>query len=113
MNYKHAISFFTTIIVILFLVPLISSAGKFTDCKKCHKDMVAKKVVHPAVKMGCVTCHAQAHRKGAEFPNYLFAEGADVCWACHDKAMFTKKVVHPPVAAGMCTTCHDPNRRAY
>ncbi|HEC98584.1 MAG TPA: hypothetical protein ENI58_10630 [Nitrospirae bacterium] len=109
MNYKHAISLFTTIIVIIFLVPLISSAEKYTDCKKCHKDEVAKKVVHPAVKMGCTTCHVQAHQKGAEFPKYLFAEGVDVCWACHDKAMFTKKVVHPPVAKGECLVCHNPH----
>ncbi len=36
----------------------------------------------------------------------------ELCFQCHDKGMFTKKTVHPPVAAGMCTSCHNPHSTA-
>ena len=33
----------------------------------------------------------------------------EICFMCHDQAAFSKKTVHPPVAAMMCTSCHNPH----
>lgn len=33
----------------------------------------------------------------------------DLCFMCHDKAKFSKKNIHPPVAGGDCLTCHNPH----
>jgi predicted CXXCH cytochrome family protein len=39
----------------------------------------------------------------------LMSDPPDLCFNCHDKAIFEKKNVHPPVAGGMCLTCHSPH----
>jgi len=35
--------------------------------------------------------------------------GEDVCFQCHERAAFQKKVVHRPVAEGKCGGCHNPH----
>lgn len=100
------------IIACVFLLVLLSSpellsAQEFPDCHQCHTDKDTKKNVHPAVSMGCVTCHVKPHLGDSKFPKFLSAEGADLCWGCHDKTSFEKKVIHSPVASGGCTMCHD------
>jgi len=77
------------------------------DCKKCHKSMANKKFVHAAIQMGCESCHTQPHQKNTPFPKGLSAATPDLCYNCHDKAKFTKKNIHAPVAGGMCSGCHD------
>ncbi len=110
MRYRYAISLLVVLMAAVLLAPSGSRAEKkFPDCKKCHKYKASKEVVHPAVNLGCVACHVDAHRREAKFPKFLFAEGVDLCWGCHDKSMFTKKVVHPPVARGECLLCHNPH----
>ncbi|HEX8948645.1 MAG TPA: cytochrome c3 family protein [Dissulfurispiraceae bacterium] len=93
----------------MFLLPATASSIQFPDCLQCHihKNKAAKKYVHPAYKQGCYSCHTEAHQTGSKLRKFLFAQGVDLCWGCHDKAMFTKKVKHPPVAKGMCLSCHD------
>jgi predicted CXXCH cytochrome family protein len=90
----------------------IASSQQFPDCMRCHKDKAAGKYVHP---VSCVSCHATAHQTGmkAKFPRYLFAQGVDLCWSCHDKTKFLGKVSHPPVARGECLSCHDVHTTDY
>jgi predicted CXXCH cytochrome family protein len=77
-------------------------------CLQCHKSKKAGKVVHSAVEMGCATCHNEPHRN--EKPELdLTASVPDLCFQCHDAGMFQKKSVHSAVAAGMCTSCHNPH----
>src|SRR4030042_4653186 len=90
----------------VFLIPVASFSYDFPDCLKCHKDKVAGKYDHPTE---CVKCHTYAHITGKkkDFPNYLFAQGVEFCWGCHDKTKFSNKVEHPPVAKGECLSCHN------
>ncbi|MGE5807630.1 MAG: cytochrome c3 family protein [Nitrospirota bacterium] len=76
-------------------------------CYGCHdKAMFSKKNVHPAIGMGCTSCH---NPHSSENDKLLKATPPKLCFTCHDEAGFTKKTVHPPVAAGECLTCHTPH----
>jgi predicted CXXCH cytochrome family protein len=108
-------SFYLSLIFTVCTVLLNSGASysqQFPDCMKCHKDKAAGKYVHP---VSCVSCHTQAHRTGMKekFPRYLFAQGVDLCWGCHDKTKFLGKVGHTPVARGECLSCHDVHTADY
>lgn len=105
------------IYIISVLIPLLFVLSFFSTslaaeksmpvCKSCHKSITPGKVVHPAVDMGCNSCHTQPHDKKAKIPKGLSAESPELCFQCHDKTKFTKKTVHPPVAGGMCNSCHN------
>ncbi|TAL23281.1 MAG: hypothetical protein EPN94_09670 [Nitrospirae bacterium] len=97
------------IIVVLSAFSFYGTAHAQLDCKKCHKHMTTKKFVHTALQMGCEACHTEPHQKNSKFPKGLSAAAPDLCYGCHDKAKFTKKNIHPPVAGGMCSGCHDPH----
>jgi predicted CXXCH cytochrome family protein len=64
--------------------------------------------------MGCLTCHAaidastMPHKKTNTIARGLTAEQPDLCYGCHDAAMFSKKTVHAAVGMG-CTGCHNPH----
>ena len=83
-------------------------------CIDCHKKVIAKRVIHPAIgqfarmEQGCSSCHMEPHakKKGALS---LAAAVPDLCYMCHDKANFAKEHIHPPVAGGDCLTCHNPH----
>lgn len=76
-------------------------------CYGCHdKKMFAKKTVHAALEMGCLSCHNPHASKNAKL---LIAEVPALCLTCHDKAEFSKKNVHAPVAKGLCLKCHSPH----
>lgn len=76
-------------------------------CYGCHDQSIfAKKDVHPAVGMGCTSCHDPHSSKNTKL---LKSKPPNLCFTCHDKAGFTKKTVHPPVASGKCLTCHTPH----
>jgi predicted CXXCH cytochrome family protein len=96
--------FFVAISVLL--IPGKSFSQQFPDCMRCHKIKAAGKYVHP---VSCVKCHTYAHITGTKekFPKYLFAGGVELCWGCHNKSKFSKKVGHPPVAKGECLSCHN------
>jgi len=97
------------------LVPLAAASDKEIDCLKCHAKLKSGKVVHQALDMGCPTCHTGIdartvpHKKTNKIARGLSGEQPDLCYGCHDKAMFSKKTVHPPVAGGMCLSCHSPH----
>jgi len=85
------------------------------DCAQCHADLTKKNVVHAAVQNGCKSCHDQLdatsvpHRSNGKAPKGLSTEVPALCGSCHEKRLFEGKLVHAPVAAGMCTACHDPH----
>jgi predicted CXXCH cytochrome family protein len=100
---------------LLFVVIIPSAAfSAEVDCLPCHKKLVQEKNVHPAVPMGCPTCHTgidaskAPHKKKNTIARGLSADQPDLCYGCHDKALFTKKNVHAAVAMG-CTGCHNPH----
>ncbi len=100
--------------VVLIGITAINSAGSEVDCLTCHADLSKEKVVHPALQMGCPTCHTGIdasevpHKKTNAISKGLSSEQPDLCYGCHDKAMFTKKTVHAAIGMG-CTGCHNPH----
>jgi predicted CXXCH cytochrome family protein len=83
------------------------------DCLQCHKDLTEGKVVHPAVQMGCGSCHSGVNASVVphKFTGKLGLSAGPpaLCFQCHDKGAFTKKIIHAPVEAGMCLSCHTPH----
>jgi predicted CXXCH cytochrome family protein len=96
------------------LVPVAAASDKEIDCLKCHAKLKSEKVVHPALDMGCPACHTGIdartvpHKKTNKIARGLSAAQPGLCYGCHDKAMFSKKNVHPAVGKG-CTSCHNPH----
>ena len=95
-----------------------SLAGAEDDClTACHDhDSISKgAVVHPAIQLGCQACHigidasVKPHRITNNVEKGLASEPPDLCFNCHDKAEFTRKNVHDPVAKGKCLSCHNPH----
>lgn len=93
-----------------------------TDCIACHADKAKGKVVHPAVQMGCTTCHAVLNRKGVSYVEMQHGGAPTLCFECHqDKKAMPHMAAHPltfdfPPQPGMlgpryvaCTACHDPH----
>ncbi|TAN39536.1 MAG: hypothetical protein EPN25_11120 [Nitrospirae bacterium] len=106
---------FTAIMVCsaFFALPLAAGAAPAEDkplpvCYRCHKKQMDGKNVHPVVKTkGCIACHTNPHSAKHKATKFLPATGTELCFLCHDKAKFTKKIQHPPVAAGDCQSCHE------
>lgn len=84
------------------------------DCLKCHGNLAEEKIQHPAIAMGCPTCHTDIdastvpHKKTGKIDKGLSAEQPELCYGCHDKSLFSKKTVHAAVGMG-CTGCHNPH----
>lgn len=82
---------------------------------RCHRSKAREDFVHGPVRSDdCIACH---NPTGLEHPKKpgafrLAAEGANLCYLCHDR-MADGKVVHPPVAAGSCLDCHDVHQSPY
>lgn len=77
---------------------------------KCHATLLQGTTVHPVAE-SCEGCHqsvATPHPQKGKQTFSLMQEPPDLCYTCHEQ-FGTKKVVHPPAASGMCTTCHNPH----
>ena len=91
-----------------------SAAAAEINCRSCHGKLGKEKFQHAALGMGCLTCHsaidasAMPHKKTNTIARGLTAEQPDLCYGCHDAAMFGKKTVHAAVGMG-CTGCHNPH----
>ncbi len=102
-------------LVISTQVPLAAASDKEIDCLKCHAKLKGGKVVHPALDRGCLTCHTGIdartvpHKITNKIARGLSSEQPDLCYGCHDKAVFSKKTVHAAVAGGKCPRCHTPH----
>lgn len=55
----------------------------------------------------CIACHEMPEEGKHRFQ--LMAEGAELCFSCHDEDSFAGKTVHGPVAKGECIKCHNPH----
>jgi predicted CXXCH cytochrome family protein len=80
-------------------------------CLECHEDKTKGKVVHPAVAMGCQTCHF-VRQNGDETRIVLKnSRPATLCISCHDDKNAVKMTgrVHSP-AVSDCLKCHDPHQ---
>ncbi len=90
-----------------------SVSAQKIDCLECHKDLTEGKVVHPAVQMGCERCHtgvdASAIPHKFTGAKGLKTDPPELCYQCHSKDDFAKKIQHAPVAAGTCLSCHVPH----
>jgi len=101
---------------LFFLSSYASSAE--VDCLQCHEDLTKGKSVHAAVSMGCTSCHTAVdardvpHKMTTKIPKGLSAEQPDLCYGCHDKSLFDKKIVHAAIGMG-CTGCHNPHASKY
>ena len=61
----------------------------------------------PFQEKACDTCHS------AGYGNRLIEEPPDLCYSCHEDNRDKWAFLHGPVAAGLCTTCHNPHSSAY
>lgn len=107
-RYLFTILFLLTVIWIAPVAGASQAAAAGLPCLECHKSKNSGKVVHPAIEMGCSSCHGTPHKK--EKPELsLSAEVPELCFQCHDDSGFRKRSVHTAVAAGMCISCHNPH----
>ncbi len=86
------------------------------NCAECHATLVAARYVHgPAANGACLDCHEVVPKEPGKAAVTLRAEGVDGCVSCHDDitSRLGERHVHAPVAAGECTTCHDPHSAPY
>ena len=88
------------------------------DCLMCHEPLSKGKVVHPAIQMGCPTCHTAIdaskipHKTTNKIAKGLSSKQPDLCFNCHDKTKFQKKTVHAAIEMVGCTGCHNPHSSA-
>lgn len=98
--------------IIILSVPPVSADAP--DCAACHEQQTSGKTVHPAVSMGCQSCHSAVdaaevpHAFTNRNPKGLAARIKDICFTCHDRKLFTGTTVHAALMLG-CTSCHDPH----
>ena len=104
-------------ILLLAVMTLLGGSAALAgeqDCASCHENLATGKNVHPAVHMGCASCHSAVdaadvpHKITNRNPKGLAAKMKDLCFGCHEKKNFQKTTVHGALMLG-CTSCHDPH----
>ena len=80
-----------------------------TNCLECHADHATGDHVHPAVKLGCTSCHTIENREDA---SYIVVKQSKtiICFECHGPEVFSYS--HFPYASGDCLRCHNPHAAA-
>ena len=87
-------------------------------CLSCHKigvNVPEKGSRHPALDLGCETCHI-THKTGeagkAEFDFHLTKASPALCIDCHDPRDASLQKVHEdqPFGTADCLQCHDPHQ---
>jgi len=84
------------------------------QCVECHDDKTKGKDIHPAVDMGCLTCHLIRNTPDTTRVNLRTARIATLCFQCHADKQPTagnSRQIHAP-AAQDCLKCHDPHTSA-
>jgi predicted CXXCH cytochrome family protein len=109
-------SFALRVMVVWLLGPCLCYAGSHptrvdqnSACLECHADLATGDHVHPAVKLGCASCHSIENREDASYVVLKQAK-AMVCLECHPPVTFLSP--HFPYASGMCLRCHNPHLSA-
>ena len=97
------------------------SGGKGENlCLQCHNigvNVPAKGSRHPALDMGCDTCHVM-HKTGdsqqPEFKDHLTKATPALCLDCHDAKDPALEAAHKgqPFEKADCVTCHNPHESA-
>ena len=100
------------LVVLLIVVRLAPVSADDKACLGCHPTMQAllsKADAHPAMAMGCGTCHVDHTQFAAAMPraHHLKATIANLCVTCHAEVV-KKEYVHEPVKKD-CTLCHNPH----
>lgn len=100
----------------LLFSPLLCYAGvhpgpldEHSNCVECHADYASGDHVHPAVSLGCNSCHVVERRDAVTYVE-LKAAGSLVCRDCH--AAEQLQHAHFPYASVMCVRCHNPHESA-
>lgn len=92
----------------VFAARAANGEGCVTD--RCHSTLLKAKNIHPVAE-SCDNCHEAVltqHPQKDKKTFKLSQDPPDLCYTCHTP--FGKKQhVHPPVAGGMCTSCHNPH----
>ncbi|QEM66772.1 cytochrome C [Geobacter sp. FeAm09] len=101
------------LLLLTAIFPCVAQAAD-VSCKtaECHTSIGGTQNMHEPIKEGdCSGCHKQTNQlhpiKGAK-SFALTAQGAALCYQCHD-TFGKKKDVHPPVKDGECAYCHKPH----
>lgn len=82
-----------------------------SKCLECHDDKTKGTVIHPAVQMGCFSCHFV---RGSGDDTRIVLKNVRIqtlCTSCHSEKKITpsNNPVHPPVISD-CLKCHDPHQ---
>jgi predicted CXXCH cytochrome family protein len=102
------------------LLKATAGDAKENLCLSCHKigvNVPEKGSRHPALDMGCETCHV-THKTGEkgkqEFDFHLTKATPALCLDCHDAkdAALQKAHAGQPFAGANCIQCHDPHQSA-
>ncbi len=111
-----AVQFAIRAMTACLLFPCLCYAGSHptpvdekSNCLECHADLATGDHVHPAVKLGCASCHSIENREDA---SYIVPKQAKtiVCFECHQPEAFVYS--HFPYASGDCLRCHNPHASA-
>lgn len=104
----------TTVWVLVCAVSAATAGADDAACLGCHaliqktiQGAAATGTAHPAVAMGCATCHVDHGANPAKGERYLKVSGSALCQTCH-AGMLEKEFTHAP-AKRDCTICHNPH----
>ena len=95
-----------------------SGDAKENLCLTCHStglNVPEKGSRHPALDLGCETCHV-THKTGeagkAEFDFHLKKSAPGLCKDCHDTTSADLQKAHrgQPFETANCLACHDPHQ---
>lgn len=107
----------TVFLLTFLLLNLQITLAEEDPCLICHRQFKRPaKAVHTALAMGCETCHMKIEDK--RHPQQkgsmkLMQDTPGLCYGCHDDSKFKERIVHSPVAGGMCTGCHNPHQSEF
>lgn len=92
------------------------TGGDGEACATCHSEVTSQRELHGPVAAGtCSACHQLVERDGrtttALAHGARHGDTARLCVACHEEfgERMKNEHLHAPVAAGDCTSCHDPH----
>jgi len=77
-----------------------------SNCLECHADHASGDHVHPAVVLGCNSCHVIVTRDSETYVEIKHSD-AIVCRECHPPERLQH--AHFPYASSMCVRCHEPH----
>ncbi len=86
--------------------PHPTRVDEHSNCVECHADHATGDYVHPAVKLGCTSCHSVENQTDATYVTLKQTKSV-ICFECHQPEKFVNP--HLPYSSGMCMRCHDPH----